>query len=97
LATTQLRAKGKRISTSDVKRRATRIQNEMSSLSTAEIAYAAYIVRLKEGGETLDAIMATFNAAAAGDKAAERELEQKVRETIPDIFIRRASHKNLES
>jgi hypothetical protein len=55
-----------------------------------------YVIRRMDLGESLDQIFEILRGADSGNKEAIRELEVRIRETIPDMARRLVSHKKAE-
>jgi hypothetical protein len=70
---------------SEVMQRTRSYQNDLSKLSPEDTIEAAYYMRRKMTGESFEKAKARLDAAMAGDKVAEREVFEIVRDLPPNL------------
>jgi hypothetical protein len=70
---------------SEVKQRTRSYKNDLSRLSPEDKIEAAYYIRRKMTGESFEKAKARLDAAIAGDKVAEREVIEIVRDLPPNL------------
>ena len=80
----------------EVRALAKQLQNDISQIPLEELAMVVYVIRRMDLGESLDQIFEILRGADSGNKEAIRELEVRIRETIPDMARRLVSHKKAE-
>jgi hypothetical protein len=71
-----------------VRARVLQIQNDLSTLTPAQIVVAAYCVRRYNAADTPETIKATLDAAIAGESNADREIFRTVFDLLAPLLIK---------